>query len=226
VHDVLSERAAAQEVGEHGLVVLDWHGGNRSVLVDHDLSGVVVGLTLATEPEDVYRALIEATAFGARTIVESFTSAGVPVTEVVISGGLVKNAFLMQTYADVLGRPLSITGSAQGPAVGSAIHAEVAAGAYPDIHAAAATMGRREAGVYQPDPERAAAYDALYAEFVALHDHFGRGGTDVLHRLRALRNAARARRAGRRPDAAPPDDVVERAAEEVGRVASEPAVTA
>jgi L-ribulokinase len=195
VHEVLSARAAAQEVGEHGLIVLDWHGGNRSVLVDHDLSGVVAGLTLATTPADLYRALIEATAFGARTIVESFTAAGVPVTEVVISGGLVKNAFLMQTYADVLGLPLSITGSAQGPAVGSAIHAAVAAGCYPDIHAAAAAMGRKEPAVFRPDPERSKAYDALFAEYIALHDYFGRGGTDVLHRLRALRNSARARRA-------------------------------
>jgi L-ribulokinase len=194
VHEVLSERAARQEVGEHGLLVLDWHGGNRSVLVDHDLSGVVVGLTLSTAPEDVYRALVEATAFGARTIVESFERSGVPVTEFVVSGGLVKNAFLMQVYADVLRRPLSITGSAQGPAVGSAIHAAVAAGAYPDIHAAASAMGRKQQGVYQPDPQRADAYDALFAEYTALHDHFGRGGTDVLHRLRAIRNAARARR--------------------------------
>ncbi|HEY6793635.1 MAG TPA: ribulokinase [Kineosporiaceae bacterium] len=197
VHTVLSERAAVQEVGEHGLIALDWHGGNRSVLVDHDLSGVVVGQTLATAPEDVYRALIEATAFGARTIMESFTSAGVPVNEVVISGGLVKNAFLMQTYADVLAVPLSITGSEQGPAVGSAIHAAVAAGRYPDIHAAAAAMGRRQPAVHRPDPARAKAYDTLFAEYTALHDHFGRGGTDVLHRLRAVRNAARARRAAR-----------------------------
>jgi L-ribulokinase len=193
VHEILSERAARQEVGEHGLVVLDWHGGNRSVLVDHDLSGVVVGLTLATAPEDVYRALVEATAFGARTIVEGFERSGVPVTEFVVSGGLVKNAFLMQVYADVLRRPLSITGSEQGPAVGSAIHAAVAAGAYPDIHAAAAAMGRKQQAVYVPDPEHADAYDVLYAEYTALHDHFGRGGTDVLHRLRAIRNAARAR---------------------------------
>jgi L-ribulokinase len=106
----------------------------------------------------------------------------------------VKNRFLMQVYADVLRRPLSVTGSEQGPAVGSAIHAAVAAGAYPDIQAAAAAMGRKQQGVYLPDPERADAYDVLFAEYTALHDHFGRGGTGVLHRLRAIRNAARARR--------------------------------
>ena len=101
VHELLTERAAAQAVGEHGLVALDWHSGNRSVLVDHDLSGLVVGLTLATRPEDVYRALLEATAFGTRTIVETFDGAGVPVNELVVAGGLLKNPLLMQIYADV-----------------------------------------------------------------------------------------------------------------------------
>ncbi|MEV4189669.1 ribulokinase, partial [Streptosporangium canum] len=132
VHEYLTELAAAQKVGAHGLVALDWHNGNRSVLVDHDLSGMVVGQTLATRPEDTYRALIEATAFGARVIVEAFEAAGVPVEEFVVAGGLLRNRFLMQVYADVLRRPLSVIGSGQGPALGSAIHAAVAAGAYQD----------------------------------------------------------------------------------------------
>ena len=193
VHELLSERAAAQQVGEHGLIALDWHGGNRSVLVDASLSGVLVGVTLATTPQDVYRALVEATAFGARTIIETFEAAGVPVTEVVASGGLLKNTFLMQVYADVLRRPLSTTGSAQGPAVGSAIHAAVAAGSYPGIGAAAAAMGRKQVAVFTPDAAAADAYDALFAEYRALHDHFGRGGSEVLHRLRTIRNTALAR---------------------------------
>ena len=138
VHEYLTTLAARQEVGEHGLVALDWHSGNRSVLVDHELSGLVVGLTLTTRPEDVYRALLESTAFGTRKIVESFEASGVPVRELVAAGGLVKNAFLMQMYADVTRRPLSLLASAQGPALGSAIHAAVAAGAYPDVAAAAA----------------------------------------------------------------------------------------
>ncbi|MBG0818802.1 ribulokinase [Planomonospora sp. ID82291] len=198
VHEHLTALAAEQAVGQHGLVVLDWHNGNRSVLVDHDLSAVVVGQTLATRPEDTYRALIEATAFGARTIVEAFESSGVPVREFVVAGGLLKNRFLMQVYADVLRRPLSVIGSEQGCALGSAIHAAVAAGAYPDITAAAAAMGKRTEAAYLPDPGRADAYDRLYAEYRRLHDHFGRGeepaggtaGNDVLHRLRALRNEA------------------------------------
>ncbi|GAA4245493.1 ribulokinase [Dactylosporangium darangshiense] len=186
-HDELTRRAAAQRPGEHGLVALDWHNGNRSVLVDHGLSGVVVGQTLATRPEDVYRALIEATAFGTRTIIEALETSGVPVVEFIAAGGLLKNRFLMQIYADVLRRPISVIGSEQGPALGSAMHAAVAAGAYPDIRAAAEAMGRVERNVYTPDPAAADVYDRLYAEYVTLHDYFGRGTNDVLHRLRALR---------------------------------------
>jgi L-ribulokinase len=126
VHDLLTGQAAAQPVGAHGLVALDWHSGNRSVLVDHHLSGVIAGLTLGTRPHEVYRALMEATAFGTRTIIDAFETAGVPVTEFVVAGGLVRNSFLMQLYADVTRRPLSLIGSSQGPALGSAIHAAVA----------------------------------------------------------------------------------------------------
>src|SRR3954462_10246459 len=112
-HELLTEKASCQAVGEHGLVALDWHSGNRSVLVDHELSGLLVGQTLATRPEDVYRALIEATAFGTRTIVETFGASGVPVRELVVAGGLVKNPLVMQIYADVLRMPLSVIGSDQ-----------------------------------------------------------------------------------------------------------------
>jgi len=185
VHEHLSRLAAQQAVGEHGLLALDWHSGNRSVLVDHDLSGLVVGLTLATRPEDVYRALLEATAFGTRLILETFDEAGVPVHEIVIAGGLQKNALLMQIYADVLNLPLSTIGSEQGPALGSAIHAAVAAGAYPDVQAASDAMGRVDRNRHVPDAARAQAYDALYDDYRALHDHFGRGGDDVMHRLKA-----------------------------------------
>jgi len=186
-HDRLTELAAAQRPGQHGLVALDWHNGNRSVLVDHGLSGVIVGQTLATRPEDVYRALIEATAFGTRTIVEALERGGVPVTEFIAAGGLLKNTFLMQVYCDVLRRPISVIDSEQGPALGSAMHAAVAAGAYPDIRAAAAAMGKVKRAVYTPDPAASDVYDRLYAVYVELHDHFGRGGSAALHQLRALR---------------------------------------
>ncbi len=186
-HEHLTALAAEQAVGEHGLIALDWQSGNRSVLVDHDLSGVLVGLTLSTRPEDVYRALLEATAFGTRTIIETFTASGVPVEELIIAGGLTKNALLMQIYADVTRLPLGVIDSAQGPALGSAMHAAVAAGAYPDIRAAARAMGKARPAVYLPDPERAAAYDRLFAEYRLLHDYFGRGTNEVMHRLRRIR---------------------------------------
>jgi L-ribulokinase len=190
VHAYLSELAARQPVGAHGLIALDWWNGNRSVLVDHELSGVIVGLTLATRPEEVYRALLEATAFGTRRIIEAFETAGVAVGELVVAGGLIKNPFLMQLYADVTGRTLSIAGSEHGSALGSAIHAAVAAGAYADVPTAAKSMGRIRTGAYRPDPDRQGAYDALYREYVTLHDYFGAGGNDVLHRLRRIRNEA------------------------------------
>src|SRR5690606_32746690 len=126
------------------------------------------------------------TAFGTRMIVETFEAAGVPVAEIVVAGGLLKNRFLMQVYADVLRRPLSMIGSAQGPALGAAIHAAVAAGAYTDISSAAAAMGRRVPSAYVPDRARADAYDALYEIYRTLHDQFADGA--VMHRLRRLRS--------------------------------------
>lgn len=196
VHELLTEKAAAQPVGGHGLMALDWHSGNRSVLVDHHLSGLIVGLTLDTRPEDVYRALIEATAYGTRTIVDTFEASGVPVEQFTAAGGLLRNPFLMQTYSDVLNRPINVLASEQGPALGAAIHAAVAAGCYPDIPSASAAMGRIERAAYTPDPARAAAYDRLYAEYRTLHDHFGRGGNEVMHRLRSLRAHAEEPAAG------------------------------
>jgi L-ribulokinase len=185
VHELLTELARAQAIGEHGLIALDWHSGNRSVLVDHELSGLVVGQTLATRAEDTYRALLEATAFGTRTIIEAFTGSGVPVTELVVAGGLLKNTLLMQIYADVTNLPLSTIASAQGPALGSAIHAAVAAGAHPDVRAAALVMGRSNKAEYWPIAANVKAYEELFADYTELHDHFGRGDTDLMHRLKA-----------------------------------------
>jgi L-ribulokinase len=186
--DLLSAEAAAQPAGAHGLIALDWLNGNRSVLVDVQLSGAIVGLTLATRPPDIYRALVEATAFGTRVIIDAFSSSGCGVSEFVVAGGLLKDPFVMQVYADVLRRPLSVISSDQGPALGSAIHAAVAAGAYPDVPAAAAAMGGKRDAVYTPDPASADVYDDLYAEYLMLHDYFGRGTNEVMHRLRALRD--------------------------------------
>jgi L-ribulokinase len=187
LHAHLSQLAGEQRVGTHGLVALDWNNGNRSVLVDHELSGLIVGLTLDTRAEDIYRALIEATAFGTRVILDAFADAGVPVRELFAAGGLIKNPVIMQIYADVTRMPLHVIGSDQGPALGSAMHAAVAAGVHADIQAAAAAMGKVGRDAYLPDEERADAYDSLYEHYVRLHDHFGRGGDDVMHRLRDVR---------------------------------------
>ncbi|MEY4349329.1 MAG: putative L-ribulokinase [Actinomycetota bacterium] len=190
IHQYLTDLAAEEEVGAHGLVVLDWHSGNRSVLVDHELSGLVLGLTLTTRPEQIYRALLEATAFGTRVIVETFQQSGIPVEEFIVAGGLLKNKFLMQLYSDVTRLPLSTIASDQGPALGSAIHAAVAAGAYTDVRAAAEAMGRSNQGVYQPNEGRAQKYDALFAEYQKLHDYFGRGANDVMKRLKQIKREA------------------------------------
>jgi L-ribulokinase len=190
LHELLSAQAAKAPAGAHGLIALDWLSGNRSVLVDHHLSGAVVGLTLASRADEIYRALLEATAFGTRVIIEAFCASGLDVSELVIAGGLMRNELLMQIYADVTRRPLSLVGSEQAPALGSAIHAAVAAGAYPDVRAAAAAMGSRRAARYTPDPASADVYDQLYAEYRLLHDYLGRGANEVMHRLRVLRDRA------------------------------------
>ena len=191
LHEYLEREAAQQAVGEHGLIALDWWNGNRSTLVDVDLSGALIGMTLATRAPDIYRALIEATAFGTRIIIEAFEAQGIEVRELVAAGGLPeKNALLRQIYADVTGRTFKLAGSAQAPALGSAIHAAVAAGIYPHIHAAAAKMGRLKDEVVSPIPANQAAYDRLYAEYKALYDYFGRGSNNVMKRLKAIKHAA------------------------------------
>ena len=142
IHQYLTTLADEQQVGEHALVALDWWNGNRSILVDHNLRGVLVGLSLATRPEDIYRALIESTAFGTRKILEAFDDSGVAVNELVAAGGLLDNPVLMQIYSDVVNRPLGVLDSPEGPALGSAIHAAVAAGVHDDVETAAARMGQ------------------------------------------------------------------------------------
>jgi L-ribulokinase len=187
IHTYLSELASAQPVGAHGLVALDWQSGNRSTLVDHQLSGLIMGLTLSTKPEEIYRAIVESTAYGARKIVQTFDESGVPVKEFIAAGGLIKNGFVMQIYADVLNMPITIIKSAQGPALGSAIHAAVAAGVYSNVNQAAEVMGRVNKHVYTPNEERAKQYDALYREYLELHDYFGRGANNVMKRLKQMK---------------------------------------
>lgn len=192
LHAYLEAESAKQKPGEHGLLALDWWNGNRSTLVDTELSGLLIGATLATRAPDIYRALIESTAFGTREIIEAFEARGVEVKELVAAGGLPeKNALLRQIYADVTGRELRLAGSSQSPALGSAIHAAVAAGIYPDVHAAAEKMGKLKDDVVKPIAANQAIYDRMYAEYKTLYDYFGRGANDVMKRLKKLRNEVR-----------------------------------
>ena len=197
VHQLLEEEAAQLKPGESGLVALDWWNGNRSVLVDVDLTGMLLGATLATRPEEIYRALIEATAYGTRIIIETFEDHGVPVNEIVATGGLPdRNKLLMQIYADVTGRPIHIAATHQGGALGSAMHGAVAAGkaagGYDTIFDAAGQMTRLRDEAYHPDAENKQVYDRLYDEYVTLHDYFGRGANDVMKRLKQLKTEIRA----------------------------------
>jgi len=187
IHQYLTDLAAKEAVGAHGLVALDWHSGNRSVLVDHELSGTVLGLTLTTTADQIYRALLESTAYGTRMIVDTFAASGVPVKEFIVAGGLLKNKFLMQLYSDVTRLPISTIDTDQGPALGSAIHAAVAAGEYPNVNAAAEAMGKVNKHVYTPNEERSLQYDKLYREYVELHDYFGRGTNNVMKRLKQMK---------------------------------------
>lgn len=190
LHEVLTDRSREQEVGEHGLVALDWHNGNRSILGDPGLSGLMLGQTLSTIPEDQYRALLEATAFGARTIIQSFRKAGVEVNELVVAGGIARNDFYMQMLCDVCHVPLSVATTEQPGALGAAAFAAVAAGVYPDVPSACRVIGAKQPGVYQVDEARAARYDDLYACYLGLHDHFGADRREIMHRLRSIRHTA------------------------------------
>jgi L-ribulokinase len=192
IHQLLEEKAAAQKPGTSGLLALDWWNGNRSVLVDVDLTGMMLGMTLLTKPEEIYRALIESTAFGTRLIVETFQQNNVPIRELVATGGLPdRNKLLMQIYADVTGLPIYIPQAAQIGAVGSAMHGAVAAGStvggYDSIVDASLKMARLREESYHPIAENKAIYDILFAEYVTLHDYFGRGANDVMKRLKTFK---------------------------------------
>jgi L-ribulokinase len=188
-HAVLEERAGRLRPGENGLLALDWWNGNRSVLMDADLSGVLIGLTLDTRPEDIYRALIEGTAFGTRLILDNFRHNGVAIEELIAAGGLAeRNELLMQIYADVTGRTLRVARSGQACALGAAIFGAAVSGAHPDLATAVARMGGVKEHAFHPDPAAHERYSQLYTEWARLHDYFGRGGSDVLKKLRAWRH--------------------------------------
>lgn len=196
-HEELTEGAAKLLPGESGLLALDWHNGNRTVLVDQRLTGGIIGLTLQTTPAEMYRAWIEATAFGSRVIMERFEEYGQKVQNIINCGGIsIKNPLVMQIYADVMGRTITISRSAQTAALGSAIAGAVAAGAYPSFAEATAAMTGLHPRVFQPDPAHQAVYDRLYALYRRVHDAFGVRGTqndlsDVMKELLAIRDEVR-----------------------------------
>lgn len=189
VHMLLSEKAAALKPGESGLIALDWWNGNRSCLADAKLSGMILGLTLRTKPEEIYRALLEAAAFGMRAIFEEFEKGGVIARELYACGGIVgKNPFMMQIYADVLGQTIYTASTDQGSAFGASVYAAVAAGiqtgGYGSIKEAARAMGKKGETKYEPIPQNVEVYHRLYQEYKMLHDYFGTGGNEVMHRMR------------------------------------------
>lgn len=192
IFELLSQKADRLQIGESGLLALDWWNGNRSTLVDADLTGMLLGMTLATKSEEIYRALVEATAYGTRIIIETFRQSGVPIEELYAAGGIAeKNPFIMQIYADVTNMEIKISGSPQAPALGSAIFGALAAGSvsggYDHIEEAVAHMGKIRDQTYKPIPENVALYDRLYAEYKELYTYFGKQN-NVMKRLKKLKN--------------------------------------
>ncbi len=193
IHTYLSTLARQKGPGETGLLALDWLNGNRSTLCNYDLSALVLGMTMQTRCEDIYRALLESTAFGCRAIVENFRNHGVRVERFTASGGIsLKNPFVMQLYSDVLNMPVEVIDAEVGPALGSAIFAAVAAGCYENIQDAAQAMKSRTVAVYTPRPENVGVYEALYREYMVLYDYFGKIER-TMQRLRSMRNSETAR---------------------------------
>ena len=196
-HAKLTEEAAQVKPGESGLVALDWNNGNRTVLVDPLLTGLLVGQTLHTTAAEVYRALVEATAFGALTIINRFEEYGVKVEQVINCGGIAeKNPMVMQIYADVCNRPMSISRSAQTCALGAAIFGAVAADAYPSVEAAQEKMTGIKETIYEPIPENVTVYQELFKIYSTLHDAFGTENysgslSHVMKELIAIRNRVR-----------------------------------
>jgi L-ribulokinase len=200
-HEALSAAAAKLAPGESGLLALDWNNGNRTVLVDQRLTGLLLGQTLYTTPAEIYRALIEATAFGALTIINRFEEYGVKVEQIVNCGGIAeKNPLVMQIYADVTGRPIKISRSGQTCALGAAIAGAVAAGklagGYANYADAQKAMTGLKSRVFQPNPAAHAVYKGLYLLYRKLHDAFGMQQAtgnlyDVMKQLIAIRNQAR-----------------------------------
>ena len=190
--ELLTEKASALAPGECGLLALNWWNGNRNILVDSSLSGMFLGMTLRTKPEDMFRAIVEANAFGTRVIIETFEKHGVSVDRMTAAGGITgKSPFVMQTLADILGKTLCVSGYLHSSALGSAIYASVAAGGHSSLKDAISAMADPCDTVFAPNPEAKKIYDRLYEEYIKLHDYFGRGENDVMKRLKEISSISR-----------------------------------
>lgn len=194
IHGLLASQAADLKPGESGVLCLDWWNGNRSVLVDAELSGLMIGMTLSTTPAEMYRAVLESTAFGTYKIIRACEDGGLPVNEIIACGGLPnKNPLLMQIFADVTNRSIRIAESEQTVALGAAIWGAVAAGAeaggYASVSEAANAMAGLREETYTPNPEAHSVYKTLFAEYEKLHDYFGRGTNDVMRVLKGLKRS-------------------------------------
>ena len=189
IHKYLSAKAEKLKVGESGLLALDWHNGNRSILADSSLTGAVFGLTLRTKPEEMYRAFIEAAAFGARRIVDAFEEHGIKIDRVLASGGIAeKDSMTVGIYADILNRPITVPDVPMSASRGSAIYGAVAAGIYENAEIASNKLGIKDGKTYEPKPENVRVYEKLYSEYRILYDYFGRGENDLLKKLRSIRD--------------------------------------
>jgi L-ribulokinase len=187
-HQLLRERIENAPVGESGLLCLDWFGGNRSPLKDLELTGAIFGLTLRTRPEEIYRAMIEGSVFGAKLIIDNFENNGIYANKILASGGIAeKDGMTMQIFADVLGREITVPSVKNSAARGGAIYAAVAAGIYENINAAVDALGVGEGKTYYPRPENTEAYKALYEEYLALYRQYGEGDSRLLRGLKKAR---------------------------------------
>ena len=190
LHELLIKKALDQKTGDHGLLALDWLNGNRSVLMNSDLNGALIGLTLKTKPEDIYRAMIEATAFGTRIIIETFEKNGVNINELYACGGLTNNSLIMQVYSDITGRPIKVSASSQATALGAAILGAIAAGpkrgGYDSYGEAIEKMTLPTIKVYKSNSEDFQIYSKIFKNYIQLHDYFGRDHSALMKNLKSF----------------------------------------
>ena len=185
IHEFLQEKAEQLPPGSNGLIALDWWNGNRSILSNAKLSGTIFGLNLGTKPEEIYRALLEATAYGTKVIVDAYGKSGLEIREVYAAGGIpTKNALIMQIYADVLDIPIKVAAKSRSSALGSAIFASVAAGCFESIRDAVERLVDKEMICYEPDPDHVKAYEKVFALYKEMHEYFGVKNREFMERLK------------------------------------------